>query len=335
VDNDRRTGGDGSPRPAARTHMSEAWPERLPGIAAGVTVAEVAKRAVAAWMRARRRHRWLDHLARAAVRYDQADGGRLAAAVTYYAFFATFALALLCFAVFGFVLDDPVVLRSVRDYLAENLPRVDVQALRDARGTVGVIGFIVLPISGWFWVNALRSSIRAIWRLPEYPGTFLVRVLFDLLVLVGLGLLLATSLAAVFATTAVANRLVTAAGVNATPARWLLGTLGFVLGIGVNTLLSTAVLTALPRLRMPLRRVLGPALFVAAGLELLKTLGRLYVQRIETNTTYLVVAGAVGLLVFLNVVNQLILFAATLTATSTTGQVTDLATPRTGGSLPP
>jgi membrane protein len=76
---------------------------------------------------------------------------------------------------------------------------------------------------------------------------------------------------------------------------------------------------------MPLRRVLGPALFVAAGLELLKTLGRLYVHRTETNATYLVVAGAVGLLVFLNAVNQLILFAATLAATSTAGQVGDLA----------
>jgi membrane protein len=197
--------------------------------------------------------------------------------------------------------------------------------LRDARGTVGVIGFIGLPISGWFWVDALRSSMRAIWRLPEYPGTFVVRVLVDLLVLIGLGLLLAASLAAVFATTAVAGRLVTATGAGATPARLLLGTVGLVLGVGVNTLLSMAVLTGLPRLRMPLRRVLGPALFVAAGLELLKTLGRLYVHRIETNATYLVVAGAVGLLVFLNVVNQLILFAATLAATSTAGHVTDLA----------
>jgi membrane protein len=292
-----------------------------------VTVAEVAKRAAATWRRARRRFGWLDHLVRAAVRYDQADGGRLAAAVTYYAFFATFALALLSFAGFGFVLDDPAVLGSVQRYLAENLPRIDVQALRDARGTVGVIGFIGLPISGWFWVDALRSSIRAIWRLPEYPGTFVVRVFVDLLVLIGLGLLLAASLAAIFATTAVADWLVTAAGVGTTPARWLLATLGLVLGVGLNTLLSIAVLTALPRLRMPLRRVLGPALFVAAGLELLKTLGRLYVQRTETNATYLVVAGAVGLLVFLSVVNQLILFAATLAATSTTGHVTDLAEP--------
>jgi membrane protein len=286
-------------------------------------------------MRARHRHGWLDHLARAVVRYDQADGGRLAAAMTYYAFFATFALALLSFAAFGFLLDDPAVLRSVQGYLAENMPSVDVLALRNARGTVGVIGFIGLPIAGWFWIDALRSSIRAIWRLPEYPGTLVIRVLIDLLVLAGLGLLLAASLAVVFATTAVAGWLVTAAGVDPVPSRWLLGTLGFVLGIGLNTLLSIAVLTGLPRLRMPLRRVLGPALFVAAGLELLKTLGRLYVHRTETNATYLVVAGAVGLLVFLNAINQLILFAATLAATSTAGQVTDLATHTTDAARQP
>jgi membrane protein len=284
---------------------------------------------VESWLRARRRHGWVDHLARAAVRYDRADGGRLAAAVTYYAFFATFALALLSFALFAFVLDDPVVLRAIQEYLSENLPRVDVQAVRDARGTVGVIGFIGLPIVGWFWVDALRSSIRAIWGLPEYPGRLLVRILIDLLVLIGLGLLLAVSLAAVFTTEAGAGWLVTAAGFDGAPSRWLLETLGSALEAGVNTLLAMAVLTALPRLRMPLRRVLGPALFVAAGLELLKTLGRLYVRGAENNAAYLVVAGAVGLLVFLNVVNQLILFAATLTATSTTGHVTDLAAPGT------
>ncbi|MEV4539678.1 YihY/virulence factor BrkB family protein [Asanoa sp. NPDC049518] len=263
------------------------------------------------------------------MRYDRADGGRLAAAVTYYAFFATFALALLSFALFAFVLDDPVVLRAIQGYLTENLPRVDVQAVRDARGTVGVIGFIGLPIVGWFWVDALRSSIRAIWGLPEYPGRLLVRILIDLLVLIGLGFLLAVSLAAVFTTEAGAGWLVTAAGFDGAPSRWLLETLGSALEAGVNTLLAMAVLTALPRLRMPLRRVLGPALFVAAGLELLKTLGRLYVRGAENNAAYLVVAGAVGLLVFLNVVNQLILFAATLAATSTTGRVTDLAAPGT------
>jgi membrane protein len=290
-----------------------------------VTAGRLSTRVAAAWRRARRRYARLDHLARAAARYDSADGGRLAAAVTYYAFFATFALALLGFSILGFVLDDRTVLLALQRYLSQNLPRLDVQALRNARATAGVIAFVGLPITGWFWVDAVRSSIRAIWRLPEYPGNFLLRISIDLLVLMGLGLLLAASIAVAVATSALAGRLVNAAGTGATPGRWLLATVGFVLGIGVNTLLSIAVLTAIPRLRMPLRRVLGPALLVAAGLELLKTLGSLYVQRTEANPTYKAVAGTVGLLVFLNVVNQLILFAATLTATSTVGEVTDLA----------
>jgi membrane protein len=220
-----------------------------------VVAAGFRTRAAAAWLRARGRHGWLDHLARAVVRYDEADGGRLAAAVTYYAFFATFALALLGFAVFGFFLDNPAVLRSVQGYLAGSLPRVDILALRDARGAIGVVAFVGLPVSGWFWVDALRSSIRRIWRLPEYPGSFFVRLFFDLVVLAGLGVLLAVSLAVAFATTALANRLVSAAGTDATAARWLLAGVGLVLGVGVNTLLSIAVLTGLPRLRMPARPV--------------------------------------------------------------------------------
>jgi membrane protein len=221
----------------------------------------------------------------------------------------------------------------VQRYLAQNLPSLDVQALRTARRTVGVIAFLGLPVTGWFWVDAMRSSIRKVWGLPEYPGTLIVRLLIDLLVLIGLGLLLAVSLATAFVTVAVANRLVDPA--DTTAGRWLLATVGFAVGVAVNTLLSTAVLTGLPRLRMPLRRVVLPALLVAAGLELLKTVGRVYVQRTEANPTYQVVAGTVGLLVSLNVINQLILFAAALTATSTTGAVTDLAgragSPRSSG----
>jgi membrane protein len=138
-----------------------------------------------------------------------------------------------------------------------------------------------------------------------------------------------------YLTTSVANRLVDAAGTEATPSRWLLATVGLVLGLGVNTALAAGMLTGLPRVRMPLRRVLGPALLVAVGLELLKTLGRLYVQRTEANPTYHLVAGSVGLLVFLNAVNQLVLFAAALTATSETGRPADLAADGEEDATPP
>ena len=277
------------------------------------------------WRRLRRRAGWLDHLVRAGLRYDDADGGRLAAAVTYYSFFATFSLGLLGFAIFGFFLDDQAVLHVVQRYTAQNLPHVNVQSLRDARNTVGIIAFVGLPVSGWFWVDVLRSSIRRMWRLPEYPGRLAVRVLVDLLVLAGLGLLLAASLAVAYGTSVAANRAIAAAGTGATSSRLLVSAVGLLLGIGVNTVLAAAMLTGLPRIRMAVRRVLGPALLVAVGLELLTTLGRVYVQRTEANPTYHLVAGSVGLLVFLNAVNQMVLFAAALTATSDTGQPDDLA----------
>ncbi|GAA3929070.1 YihY/virulence factor BrkB family protein [Actinoplanes auranticolor] len=286
-----------------------------------------AGRVAVVWQRLRDRIGWLDHVVRAGVRYDEADGGRLAAAVTYYAFFATFSLGLLAFAVFGFVLEDPAVLHAVERYAEENLPTVDVHAWRNARNTAGVVAFVGLPVTGWFWIDALRSSIRRIWDLPEYPGRLVLRILVDLGVLVGLGVLLAASLSVAYATTVVANRLVDAADTGAGPSRWLLATVGLLLGLAVNMVLAAGMLTGLPRVKMPVRRVLGPALLIAVGLELLKTLGRLYVERTEANPTYHLVAGSVGLLVFLNAVNQLVLFAAALTATSTAGRPADLATP--------
>lgn len=301
-----------------------------------MTGSKLAQRAAAGFVRARRRFGWLDHAARAVVRYDQADGGRLAAAITYYAFFAAFSLALLGFAVLGYVLDDPAVLRTVQGYLSQNLPSLDAQALREARGTAGLVAFVALPVAGLFWVDSLRSSIRAIWRLPQYPGHFVLRQLIDLAVLAGLGLLLATSLAAAAGTETLLNWLLRdAAGATGRLGRWLLASAGYVLGVGVNVLLALAALTGLPRLRMRLRRVLGPALFVAAGLELLKTLGRLYVQRTQANPAYQVVTGAVAVLVFLSLLNQFILFAAALTATSTRGPVTDLATRAAAAAPPP
>lgn len=274
-------------------------------------------------------------MVRAAHRFDQVSGRRLAAAVTYYGFFAVFALVLLGFAVLGYVIDDPAVESSVESYLAENLPRLDLQALRQARGAVGLVASVSLLVIGLLWVDALRSSIRAIWRIEEYPGRFLFRYAIDLLALLGLGLLLAVSLGLAIATATLLNQLAVAAGgVDYPPVRQLLSATGFLLGLGVNTLLSVAVLTLLPRLRMPLRRVAGPALLIAVGLEVAKLVGRAFVHRMETNPAFQVAAGTAGLLLFLLVLNELILFAAALTATSRTGRVVDLATANSSRGAP-
>ncbi|MFB4270495.1 YihY/virulence factor BrkB family protein [Nonomuraea sp. GTA35] len=263
---------------------------------------------------------------RALIRYDKADAGRLAAALTYYAFFATFALALLGFAVLSRVLDHPAVLTEMQRYLSDTFPRLDVQALRDAGGTAGLVACVVLPLTGLFWMDTLRSATRAIWRLEEYPGGFFLRQLIDLGILAGLGVLLSLSLAVAFAAEWVLTWLaVNTVGVQAAPAQWVLSVAAFVLGFGVNTLLAMALLTAPPRLHLPPRRVIGPALVITIGLEILKTIGQALLNLTAANPAYQVVTGAVAMLLFLKVLNQLILFATALAATSTTGAVTDLA----------
>jgi membrane protein len=123
----------------------------------GMTGSGVVQQVAAGFTRARRRLGWLDHVVRAGIRYDQADGGRLAAAVTYYAFFAAFSLVLVGFATLGYVLDNPAVLQSVQGLLSQNLPRLDAQALGDARDTAGLVALVVLLVACLFWVDALRS----------------------------------------------------------------------------------------------------------------------------------------------------------------------------------
>ena len=86
-----------------------------------------------------------------------------------------------------------------------------------------------------------------------------------------------------------------------------------------------ALLAGVPRLRMSLRRLLPSALLFAVGLGLLKTLGKLYITRTEDNPAYQLVAGTIGLLLYMYLLHQLLLFAAALAATDTHGRAKDLA----------
>jgi membrane protein len=288
------------------------------------------QRAAAPWVRGWRRLRRIgpfDHLVRAGIRYDEVNAGRLAAAVTYYSFFAAFGLAVLGLAVLAAVVrGNHVVLGAVTAYLTTNLPTLQVEALERASTLAGVIGLVALLWAGLSWVDSLRTSVRAIWRLDQHPGNFFMRRVIDLGVLVGLGVLLGLSIGVWFGVQQGFAWLVEdAAGQHAAPATLLVQVVSFLVGMAVNALLGGAVLAALPRLAMAPHRLVPAALLVAVGVEALKTVGRLYIERTMHNPAYQVVGGAVGLLVFLNLFNQLLLYAAALTATDEHGTVVDLA----------
>lgn len=270
---------------------------------------------------ARERSDLVDHGFRTKDRYTRAFGGRLAAAIAYYGFFATFALGVVGYSVLGVLLRNDADLEDrVNDFLAENLPVLEVRQISSGAGTAGALGLAALVLAGLAWVSALRSSQRRIWELEQAPGNPLLRRAVDVVVLVGLALLIGASVAV------------------ATGIEYLLGGVpvlrhvGWVLEIGVNLVVAVALLAELPRLRISPRRLLPPAAAVAVAIFALNSLGGLYIDRVQDNPAYAVVAAAAGLLVYLYLFHQLVLAGAAWAATSRYGRVRDLAG---SGSGPP
>jgi membrane protein len=275
-------------------------------------------RAVAA---GRRRSRGFDHFWRARQVYLDALGGRLAAAIAYHAFFAAFALALVAYAVLGYLLHFNLnLVGEVNSFLQRNLPWLTSDEIEGSRGTVGVVGVVGLALTGIGWIEALRSSQRLIWRVQQQPGNPVIRRLIDLGMLLGLFILLGASVLAVDAIEAALEWLEGSRdtlGLNI--ASWLLTLL-------LNMVVATWLLIAIPRLRIPARRLVPSLALVGAGITLLNTVGRFFIARSASGPVYQVVAGTVGLLAYLYLFNQVMLFGAALAATGSYGRVIDLAT---------
>jgi membrane protein len=289
----------------------------------------VIDRATAAWNSAiawsRARSRVFDHVWLARERYNAEFGPRLAAAIAYYGFFAAFALGLLAYSVLGYVLaGNKAAVASVDNWLKHNLPFLNPQEIYNSRNTIAIVGLIGLVFTGVGWVDGMRSSQRAMWDLDQQPGNVFIRRLVDLAMLVGLGLLLALSLWATSGVNDLAGYFLHMAIGKSTSATILRG-MGEVSSGLINLLMSAGLMIAVPRLRVTVRRMIGPILLVGLGLTLLNTLGRLYVSHTENNPAYRLAGAAVGLLLFLNLFSQLLLFGAALAATSRRGAVTDLA----------
>jgi membrane protein len=70
-----------------------------------------------------------------------------------------------------------------------------------------------------------------------------------------------------------------------------------------------------PSVSHPLRRLLPGALFGAAGFEMLKLIGGFYLSLISDSVTASAFGGAVGLLVWINLVARFAFFTAAWTAT--------------------
>lgn len=272
----------------------------------------------------RLRHRWFDHLARAGGRYRRTQGDLMAAGVTYFVFLGLFPVLLLVASVIGLFLAGNELLRAelfaaIRDAFPGTVGRQLVRQLRGAIDGAGFIGLIALAGSLYAGLRAmdkLRIGMERIWKGRVDEPEFLRDNLQDLVSLLALGVVGLTSLGLTGGVTQATSWVLELLGLADEPG---VGVLTWVVGIALAVAVDTAVflwlLRVVPSVNHPLRLLLPGALFGAAGVEALKLVGSFYLSLISDSVTASAFGGAVGLLIWINLVARFAFFTAAWTAT--------------------
>jgi membrane protein len=273
----------------------------------------------------RRRRPWFDHLARAGGRYQRTQGDLMAAGVTYFAFLGLFPVLLLVASVIGLVLSGDALLQqelftAIREAFPGSLGTRLVDQLSDAIDSAGVVGLIGLGgflYAGLRTMDKLRIGMERIWKGYVDEPDMLRDNLQDLLALVVLGAVGMASLGLTGGVTQATSWVLDLLGLSDEPGYGVLTwTIGILLALTVDTVVFLWLLRVVPSISHPLRLLLPGAVFGAAGFEGLKLVGGFYLSLISDSVTASALGGAVGLLVWINLVARYAFFTAAWTATS-------------------
>jgi membrane protein len=268
--------------------------------------------------RLRNTHAWRAYERLAAVRWS-----RLAAAISFISFIAVFPLIAVGAAIGAALLSDARLARIQRE-IAQQVPgisdRIDVPGLVVDAGTVGLIGGVLLLVTGVTWVGYLREGLRTVWETEKGPGNPVLLKAKDAVVLAGLG---AVGLLAVggsaFAGSAVGwvgDRI----GLDEGGAdRVLLPLAGVIIAVVADFLLLVYVLTRFPPANPGRRALVTAGLIGAVGFELLKLLLSGYFREVAAKSVYGAFGVPVALLLWIDLMARLLLYCAAWTATQDHG----------------
>jgi membrane protein len=272
----------------------------------------------------RRRRPWFDHLARAGGRYQRTQGDLLAAGVTYFAFLALFPILLLAASIIGLILaGDELLQRELFSAIREAFPgSVGRQLVHQLTGAIDGAGFIgLIALAGFLYaglrtMDKLRVGMELIWKGEVDRPDVLRDNLQDLLALVALGAVGLASLGLTGGVTQATSWVLGLLGLSDEPGYGVLTwVVGIALAMAGDVVVFLWLLRVVPSVSHPLRRLLRGALFGAAGLEVLKLIGGFYLSLISDSVTASAFGGAVGLLVWINLVARFGFFTAAWTAT--------------------
>lgn len=244
----------------------------------------------------------------------------LSASISYYLLFSIFPLTLALVSVLGFLSNSPQTETRVIEAIGDLLPISsefitnsvrEVVALRGATGAIATIGLLW---GGTSVFNAIRKALNTAWGIRT-PRPFFVERAMELGMMLGLGLLLLTSLGITTALSVVRQHRITILGMNFFN--------GDVFWNAILVLLTTALSFTtflllykfVPNTRVRWGDVWGGALLAAVGFEVAKQIFIWYATNFaHYNLIYGPVGTTIALLVWVYVSAVILLFCAKLTS---------------------
>ncbi|QGV78943.1 YihY/virulence factor BrkB family protein [Streptomyces ficellus] len=251
---------------------------------------------------------------------DAAHWTRLAAAITFISFLALFPLITVAAAV-GAALLSEEQLRTLEEKIAEQVPgisdQLDLDSLVANAGTVGLVAGALLLFTGIGWVGSMRDCLRAVWGVDDRDeGNPVVRKGKDAVILLGLGATGLASLAASWLGSTTVGWTAERIGISESGAGGvLLQAVALAVAVLADFLILLYVLTLLPGVHPPRRRLAVAALIGAVGFEALKLLLGGYMRDVAAKSMYGAFGVPVALLLWINFTAKLLLFCAAWTAT--------------------
>ena len=263
--------------------------------------------------------------------YTDKLGPLLSFGLSYQAIFAVFAAIWVGFAVAGFIVQgDPILLNAVYNFISTNIPGLigdgsgngaisretlaDTQVLR----ITGVIAAGGLAFTALGWIASGRSAIRTMFGLDNSETNFLLLKLRDAGLAIGFGLAVVASAALSVASSAALNWLLSLVSINedSVAAR----TVAQIIALVIVLVLDTATLGVFYRvvsgIKIPFRMLAQGTIIAALALGALKFGGGFLLEGATRNPLLASFAVIIGLLIWFNLICQIILIGSAWIAVS-------------------
>lgn len=274
----------------------------------------------------RQRYGWLDHLINAGTRFTEQKGTIFAAGLTYRSFQAIFPVLLLGVAILGFVLrGNDALLNSLTKSVSSAVPggagdliTKVLSTARDQASGIGIISLLLVAYTGLSWMTIFRTATQEMWAEPKEPPSFIKAQARDLATLFGLGLTILVSLVLSSVASSVTTQLVKLIGLDQLPGAFILTkVIAIAAALVTDIILFCFVISVVPGQSIGFKAALPGALLGAGGIEVLKFVATFYLPKVAASPAAGIFGSILVLLVWINLMCQLVLFVITWTATST------------------